>query len=210
MPARVVPNAKDWLEKEKLQAIRYLAIVTMENEKVVRARVDPLDSLNPLEHQRAVCLFLEINRATCTCVKATDHCLPCRHIQAVCSVVRQQPRSFIHPCQTTASYRMTYQTRFPIIFTDHLRIRADLQPPVMRGGKGQKQQKRFKPGHRPSTASQVRREAGPLQGAPGKQGVFSGEARRLRRSGKCKRMAAHNARTCTELVMAEGLENDLY
>ena len=209
MVSQVVPKAKDWLEKEKQQSIRYLAIVTMENERVVRARVDPLDNLNPLDHQRAVCLFFDTNRASCTCIDATDYSLPCRHIQAVCSIVHQQPKCFIHPCHFTASYKVTYHTRFPIIFTDSLAIRDDLQPPVMRTGKGQTQRKRFEPGHRPSAASQIQREAGPSQ-ALGTQGVLAGAARKLRRCGKCKKIVAHNARTCTEPMMFEDAENDLY
>ena len=36
----------------------------MENERVVRARVDPIDNLNPLDHQRAVCLFFDTNRVS--------------------------------------------------------------------------------------------------------------------------------------------------
>ena len=206
IPARVVPKAKEWLEKEKVQSIRYLAIVTMENERIVRARVDPLDSLHPMDHQREVCLFLETNKASCTCPDAIDYLLPCRHIQAVCAVAHQQPKRFIHPCHYTASFKASYHNRFPVIITDNLAITERLQPPPMRAGKGRKQQKRFEPGLRPSAASQVRREAGPSQAAE----TLSGVARRLKRCGKCKKMVAHNARTCTQPALAEDAENDLY
>ena len=206
IPARVVPKAKDWLEKEKQQSIRYLAIVTMENERVVRARVDPLDSFNPMDHQRGVCLSLETGKASCMCADAIDYLLPCRHIQAVCAVVHQQPKLFIHSCYYTSSFKATYHNRFPIILTDNLAVTERLQPPPMRAGKGRKQQKRFEPGHRPSAASQVRREAGPSQAAE----TLSGAARKLRRCGKCRKMVAHNARTCPKPVPVEDAENDLY
>ena len=206
IPARVVPKAKDWLEKQKVQSIRYLAIVTMENERIVRARVDPLDSLNPMDHQQEVCLFLETSKATCTCPNAVDYLLPCRHIQAVCAVAHQPPKRFIHPCHYTASFKATYHNRFPVILTDNLAILERLQPPPMRAGKGRKQQKRFEPGHRPSAASQVRREAGPSQAAE----TLAGAARKLRKCGRCKKMAIHNAKTCPEPVLAEDPENDLY
>ena len=121
------------------------------------------------------------------------------------------PKRFIHNCHSTSCFQATYLVHFPIILTDSLEVEEDIQPPLMRSGKGRRQQKRYRPGDRPSAASQARRAA-PTNGTlPRAIQVLAGEARRLRKCGRCGRMAAHNARTCQEpSAVRESPENDLY
>ena len=139
---------------------------------------------------------------------------PCRvdtSIIAVCSAARLAPKCFIRKCHMTSTFQATYLVRFPVVLTDALDIQEDMQPPLMRSGKGRRQQKRYRPGDRPSEASQARRPAPPSRSQSQASQVLAGEARRLRKCGQCGRMAAHNARTCQEPpeTLAEA-ESDLY
>ena len=195
----VVPKAKQLLDQQKLESKHYCAIVTQRTATEIKARVDPTLRANPGDFQRIVHLTLDPDTAWCSCLDFKEYLLACRHIIAVCDAVkldgtRLESRRFNDPCWSIDSYVSTYEARFPIILTAALATQTDLHPPQIRAGAGRRQEKRYKKGHRPTQASQMRSEAG-------------GPKRKIR-CGNCQRFESHNTRTCPWPRRDDGGDND--